>query len=335
MEALVIGGTGLIGAGIVKHLVLRGARVTTYDRGRRAHTLGPEVKQLLGDRRDAASFERAFHGSRFDVVIDMACFTPEEAESAVRAFGGRCEHFQFCSTVCTYGVEVPRGVLVDEDFPQRPITTYGKNKVLCERIFRRASEDERFQVTIFRPSHTYGPGSPLIDQLEGDGVAWDRVERGLPVLCAGDGLGLWQPTHRDDCGKLFASAALNPKTYSEAYNATGDEIFTWREYYRVAARALGTRARLVFVPAAWLIAQLPERFGLLAEITQFHGAYSSAKAVRHVPEFRSSIDFETGARETFADIRRRGAWRDGATDHAYQRLVDTALDMGMPIEGEP
>lgn len=36
-------------------------------------------------------------------------------------------------------------------------------------------------------------------------------------MCAGDGLGLWQSTHRDDCGKLFAYAALNSKTYGEAY----------------------------------------------------------------------------------------------------------------------
>lgn len=331
MKALVIGGTGLIGAGIVKKLLARGASVTTYGRGRVANTLPREVNRLIGDRCDATRFERAFDDARFDVVIDMACFTPEEAESAVRAFGGRCEHFQFCSTVCTYGVELPRSVLVDETFPQRPITNYGKNKVECEKIFLRAAADKRFEVTILRPSHTYGPGSPLIDQLEPNAVAWDRIERGLPVLCAGDGLGLWQPTHRDDCGKLFASAALNPKTYGEAYNATGDEVFTWREYYRVAARALGMRARLVLVPAGWLIARLPERFGLLSEITQFHGAYSSAKAKHHVPDFCATINFETGARETFADIRRRGAWRDSASDVAYQRLVDDAVEMGLPI----
>jgi len=156
--------------------------------------------------------------------------------------------------------------------------------------------------------------------------------RGLPVLCAGDGLGLWQSTHRDDCGKLFAHAAMNDKTFGEAYNATRDEVLTWREYYRVAARALGTRAKLVFVPAGWLIARHMERFDFLRTITQFHGAYSSAKAKAHIPEFRPAIDFETGARDTFADIRRRGAWRDSTKDEAYQRLVDAALQFGFPIE---
>src|SRR5215475_943369 len=125
------------------------------------------------------------------------------------------------------------------------------------------------------------------------------MARGLPILCAGDGLGLWQPTHRDDCGKLFAHAAMNRATYGQAYNATGDEVLTWREYYRHAALALGARAKLIHVPAAWLVARLPHRSGLLAEITRFHGAYSSLKAKTHVPEFRATIDFESGARDTF------------------------------------
>jgi nucleoside-diphosphate-sugar epimerase len=233
--------------------------------------------------------------------------------------------------VCTYGVKLPAGVLVDERFAQDPITTYGRDKLACERIFERAAGEGRFALTILRPSHTYGPGASLVDQLEFDGVAWDRVVRGLPVLCAGDGLGLWQSTHRDDCGKLFAHAALNPKTYGEAYNATRDEIFTWREYYRLAARALGARAKLLFVPTGWLLSQRKDRFDFLRTVTQFHGAYSSAKARAHVPEFEPTIDFESGARETFDDVRRRGAWRDSASDVDYDYLVEAALRTGFEV----
>jgi hypothetical protein len=69
----------------------------------------------------------------------------------------------------------------------------------------------------------------------------------------------------------------------------------------------------------------------LRTVTQFHGAYSSAKARAHVPEFAPSIDFESGARETFADVRRRGAWRAATSDDDYQRLVDAALGMGFEV----
>jgi nucleoside-diphosphate-sugar epimerase len=333
MNVLILGGTGLIGTGIVKHLLARGARVTTYARGRHPNSGSGAVTQISGDRTNVAEFERTFERSRYDVVIDMICFTPAEAECTVRAFGGRCEQLQFCSTVCTYGPKVPPDVLIDERWPQVPVSAYGRNKVACERVFLRAALEHRFELTILRPSQTYGPGGALVDQLELDGGSWDRIERGLPILCAGDGLGLWQPTHRDDCGRLFAYAAQNPKTYGQEYNATGEEVMTWRDYYRRAASMLGTSAKLLFVPASWLIGELPRRFEFLSGTTQFHGGYSSVKARHDVPEFRSTIAFEAGARETFADIRRRGAWRDSRVDSDYQRLVEKAIGFGfVPVE---
>lgn len=328
MNALVIGGTGLIGVGIVRRLLERGADVTVFSRGTREDKLPTHVKRLIGDRSEAIEFETTFHDCRYDVVIDMTCFTVEHAESTVRTFAGRCEHLEFCSTVCTYGGKVSESVLIDEAFPQEPLTAYGAEKLACERIFERAAAKGAFKLTILRPSHTYGPGGALVDQLELDGVSWDRIVKGFPILCAADGLGLWQSTHRDDCGKLFAYAALNPKTYGEAYNATGDAIFTWRDHYRKVAAALDTRARLVFVPAGWILAARPGRFSFLRDTTRFHGAYTSAKARDHVPQFRATIDLESGARETLADVRRRGAWRDCSMDEDYARLVDEALRVG-------
>ena len=332
LNALVIGGTGLISTGIVKHLLARGAQVSIYNRGQRERTVPDAVRQIAGDRADADAFVATFDRERFDVVYDMICFSPVHAEASVRAFAGRCRHFVFCSTVCTYRVNTPPSVLIDETWPLEPVTEYGRNKLLCEQHLRRAADSGAFALTIARPSHTYGPGSSLIDQQEFDSGTWDRVARGLPVLVAGDGLGLWQSTHRDDCGKFFAYAALAPQTFGQSYNVTRDEVLTWRDYYREVARALDTRAKLIFVPARWLIAQDPKRFAFLAEVTQFHGAYSSAKARAHVPEFRAAIGLEAGARDTFADMRRRGAWRDSGSDHPYQRIVERALALGFEIQ---
>jgi nucleoside-diphosphate-sugar epimerase len=285
MKALIIGGTGLISTGIVKHLLPRAAKVTMFNRGQRENTLPPGIAAIMGDRNDFAAFEKQFADQKFDVVIDMICFNPAQAESDVRAFADRCGHFIFCSTVCTYGIKVPPNVLIDETFPQEPISDYGRNKVACERIFLQAHERKQMPVTIIRPSHTYGPGGTVIDNIEFNPTSWDRIERGLPVLCSGDGLGLWVSTHRDDCGKLFAHAAMNPRTFGQSYNATRDEIFTWRDLIRQTAEALGKKAQVIFMPADWIVAHDPKRFNLLKEITAFHGAYTSAKAKREVPEF--------------------------------------------------
>ncbi len=330
-KALILGGTGLISTGIVKHLLARGMDVTMFNRGLRAKAPAG-IHLIQGDRDDAQAFSRAFERERFDVVFDVICYTPEQAEASVRAFAGRCEHFVFCSSATVYGVKMPPHVRIDESCLLEPVNPWGKSKVLCEQVFMRAAERGSFNVTIVRPGHTYGPGEALDDQHERDSGTWDRVARGLPVFCTGDGLGLWTPTHRDDCGKFFAYAAMSPQTYGQAYNAMRDEVLTWRQYYREVARALDTHAKLIFVPASWLIAQDPERFESLAEMTQFHGAYSSAKAKAAVPEFRATIGLQAGARETFADMRSRGVWRDSTSDTAYQAMVDRALTSGFRVE---
>jgi nucleoside-diphosphate-sugar epimerase len=329
-SALILGGTGLISTAITQHLQARGAKVTVYNRGLTAAT-SPGVRHLVGDRSDSEAFVKTFEHERFDVVFDMICFTPEQAEDTVRAFRGRCEQLVFCSSAVAYGPRLPPSVLIDETWPLEPTSDYGRAKVACEQVFERAAALGAFKLTIARPGHTYGPGGPMDDQL-GTETTWDRVVRGEPVLVAGDGLGLWQSTHRDDCGRFFAGAALNPKTYGQAYNAVRDETFTWREYYRVVARALDTRARVIFVPTGWLLRQAPERFGFLAEISGHHAAFSSAKARAHVPDFRPRIDLETGARETFASLRARGAWPDSTQDAESQRLVELALSLGFERE---
>jgi nucleoside-diphosphate-sugar epimerase len=327
MKVLVIGGTGLISTGIVAHLRARSASVTLFNRGKRAREVH-DLPAIIGDRNVPAEFEERLARERFDVVIDMVCFSPAQAEATVRACAGRTGQLIFCSTVCTYGIDVPPRVLIDETFPLRPTSEYARNKVVCEQIFLRAAAAGHFQTTIIRPSNTYGPGASLIDQMEFDSVVWDRVEHGLPVLLAGDGIGLWQATHRHDVGRLFAHAAGNPKTYGEAFNATRDQVFTWRDYYRQAAQALDTQAQVVLAPAGWVTAQNPKRFSFLDEITRYHGAYSSEKAKAIVPEFRCEIGFVEGARETIADMKRRGAWRPHRDDAEYSTLVTRALQLG-------
>jgi len=333
MKVLLIGGTGLISTGIVKHLKARGADITCFNRGQRENRIGDNIRQLHGDRGQPGTLAKTFAGETFDVVIDMVCFGPDVCTDAINAFGGKTKQFIFCSTVCSYGVKIPHNVLIDETFPQEPISGYGQNKLACEKLIFAAGKEGKFAATVIRPSCTYGPGNALIDNLEGDPTTWDRVARGLPVLCAGDGLGLWVATHRDDCGKAFAYACLNDKTFGQSYNATRDENFTWRDFYREAAQALGTKAKVVFMPADWIIKHDPKRFGLLREITQFHGAYTSDKAKRDIPEFRCEIDFPTGAASTFEDIKRRGKWKNGADDAVYNQMIARALAAGVePVE---
>ena len=103
MRILIIGGTGIISTGITRLLIERGDEVVLYNRGLRSSLVEGKYTTITGDRKKFTSFEQQMQeAGTFDFVIDMVCFLPEEAESAVRAFKGRTGHYIFCSTVDVY-----------------------------------------------------------------------------------------------------------------------------------------------------------------------------------------------------------------------------------------
>ncbi|MEZ4675771.1 MAG: hypothetical protein R2932_16215 [Caldilineaceae bacterium] len=103
MRILIIGGTGIISTGITRLLLERGDEVVLYNRGQRPSQVEGNYTTITGDRKDFARFEGQMQeAGTFDCVIDMVCYLPEEAASAVRAFKGRTAHYIFCSTVDVY-----------------------------------------------------------------------------------------------------------------------------------------------------------------------------------------------------------------------------------------
>lgn len=314
MKVLLIGGTGLISTGIVKSLQTRGADITVFNRGQTEDRLG-DVHHLTGDRNDFAAFEATMAGTGpWDVVIDMICFEAKQAESDVRAFAGRCGHFIFCSTVCTYG-NTQTILPTIETTPQKPHSSYGRGKVACEQVFLGAHAAGKMPVTIFRPSHTYGPGGPVINNIGWEPSFVDRLRKGLPVIVSGDGHGLWQSAFSEDVGRGFAYAAGNPKCFGEAYNITAEEVVTWDEYTIRTAAAIGAPApKIVHIPTDLLLTLKHERLQALEEIFRYHGVYSSEKLKRAVPEYRNSTPYEEG-------VRRTVEWMD-----AHKKIIPAEQD---------
>jgi nucleoside-diphosphate-sugar epimerase len=323
MKVLIIGGTGLISTGIVKALKTRGAAITAFNRGQTDNRLGGEVAQLVGDRNDFAAFESAMAAAGpWDVVIDMICFRPDQAASDVRAFAGRCGHFIFCSTVCTYG-NTQTILPTIETIAQVPHSTYGRDKVACEQLLLRAHADRKMPVTIFRPSHTYGPGGNVINNLGWAPTFVDRLRRGRPIVVSGDGHGLWQSAYSEDVGVGFAGAAGQPACFGQAYNIVADEVVTWDDYTRRTAAAIGAPPpRIVHVPTDLLLALDRPRYVALEEIFRFHGVYSSAKLKRDVPAYRPAMPFEEGVRRTVAWMDQHRTIAAADSDPQEDRLVE-------------
>ncbi|HEY4246497.1 MAG TPA: NAD-dependent epimerase/dehydratase family protein [Lacunisphaera sp.] len=322
MKVLIIGGTGLISTGIVKGLRERGVAITVFNRGRTDDRLGDDVRRLVGDRQNFPAFEKAVAASGpWDVVIDMICFRPDEAASLLRACAGRCGHLIFCSTVCTYG-NTQTVMPTTEETPQAPHSDYGRNKLGCEQLFLQAHVAGTLPVTIIRPSHTYGPGGTLINNLHTGPSFLARLRAGRPIIMSGDGHGLWQSAYADDVGRGFAYAAGNPNCFGQAYNAVADEVVTWDQYVlRTAAAINAPVPRLVHLPTDLLVALDPKHYLTLDEIFRFHGVYANAKLKHDVPEFRVTVPYAEGISRTVDWIDRHKPVPALTGDTAEDRLI--------------
>ncbi len=301
-----IGGTGLISTAISRQLEERGDDVTLYNRGRREVRFADHVKRIIGDRTDQAAFEcQMAEAGSFDCVIDMVCFRPSEAESAIRAFRGRCGQFIFCSTVDVY-TKPPDRFPVRENQTRQAVSQYGRDKARCEDLFLEAHARGDFTVTIIRPAHTYGEGGVIVHTFGWSTTYLDRIRKGKPIVVHGDGSALWCSCHVDDVARAFVGALGNPRALGRAYHVTGEEWMTWNQYHQGVARALAAPPPvLVHIPTDLLGQIAPRRAAVCVENFQHSNIFDNT-AARTDLGFRYTVPWVEGVRRTVAWLDERG-----------------------------
>ena len=327
MKVLIIGGTGVISTAITRTLVERGQEVTLFNRGLREPTLSPDVlaavTRLTGDRTDKAAFEAQMaEAGLYDCVIDMICFRPDEAESAVRAFRGRTDQYIFCSTVDVYTKPAAR-YPVSEEEERQPSRTfdYAFQKAACERVLEQAHVRGDLTVSMIRPAQTYGEGSRLVHTMGFETYLIDRLVKGEPVIVHGNGKSLWAACHRDDVGRAFANAVGNPKARGNAYHVTSDEWLTWDRYHQGIAEAMGAPAPdLVHISVDALSLLAPERSLWCRENFQFPNIFDNTRAKEDLG-FQYSIPWVEGAGRTVTWLLERGLVESSKEYPFYDRLI--------------
>lgn len=321
MHVLFIGGTGLISTAIARQLLEQGHQVTLFNRGRSENRLPDGAAQIIGDRKDYAAFENAFADKRYDVVVDMVAFHPDDSASAVRAFKGRCGQFLHCSTVCVYSGPVQQ-IPTTETEPYHSIGTYGKNKIACEELLLRAWRDEKFPAIILRPSHSYGEGGQIIRPFGPADTFVDRLRKNRPVIVQGDGNSLWASCHVDDVARGFIGTMGNERCLGEAYNITGDEWMTWNEYHTQVADVVGGTFTPVHIPTDVLRQVAPKWAGGTYEIFAWPSVFDNAKIKRDAGYPGQTISWREGVRRTLAYLEASNKIADSGRDDFEDRLIE-------------
>jgi nucleoside-diphosphate-sugar epimerase len=178
---LVTGGTGFIGAGLVKGLVAAGARVRSLDNDSRGSkdklgATASEVELIVGDIRDAATVARALRG--MDGVCHLAYINGTEffytkpdliLEVAVKGMMNvidGCLQHDVPELILASSSEVyqtPPRVPTDETAPLvvpdvlNPRYSYGGGKIISELLAINYGRVRLQRVLVFRPHNVYGP----------------------------------------------------------------------------------------------------------------------------------------------------------------------------------
>jgi len=245
-RALVIGGAGFVGTAACKELMRRG--VETIAAGRKERPYGTFTSYVAFDRTDEDELRSALDGVRPDVLLDLACYRPDEVSVVARNFSG--ERYVFVSTGAVYP-NLDGKPAREEDFvslegePPESLD-YADGKRWCETVLARTRD---FPWTVVRPPAVFGPA----DHTLRIAAYIQRVADGGPLLVPAESYerqaGLaWVK----DIGFACALACDTRKdTTHKAYNAAFAGVSV-RDLIEGIASALGVPARLHPIPFAEL-----------------------------------------------------------------------------------
>jgi nucleoside-diphosphate-sugar epimerase len=325
---LYIGGTGTISAACVRRSVALGHEVAVLNRGTARRPLPPQAELIEADIRDAGAVRAAVGERRFDVVAEFLAFTPEHIATDLELFEGRTGQYVFISSASAYE-KPPRRVPVTESTPLRnPFWKYSRDKIACEDVLVAAHRERGLPVTIVRPSHTYD--ERLLPTLGG----WTDIARmraGRPVIVHGDGTSQWTITHSDDFAVAFTGLLGNPAAIGDAFTITGTHAPTWNQIYGWLADAAGVDSPdLVHVASDTIAAFAPDLGPTLIGDKAHSMVFDSSKVTQLVPEFRTTITFDEGARRILAhyDAHPDEQRIDEGRDAVFDRIAAHARSAG-------
>ena len=325
MNALILGGTGLISGALREEMVRRGWSVTIVTRGMRAAPAPVGVEWLRKDRRDVEGLRGLLQGRTFDVVIDTICFTAEDARSTAELFGRRTAQLIVVSSVAAYRRPLRSLPTREdaEDLCDDPVYAYGRAKAEMESALRDEAA-RGVPVTIVRPSLTYGDGARNVGVLRQNQGILARIRAGKPLLMFGDGTTPWSFSFAPDIARDIVALVGKSGAIGGAFHLASQERTIWNDLYLEMGRIAGHEPILAYAPARALYEALPELCGHLYFEKSHPGIFDDARLRAVVGEPGTHVGLAPGLRSVVRSWEREGLQPDPARDRLEDRLVEAA-----------
>jgi nucleoside-diphosphate-sugar epimerase len=257
-RALIIGGTGMIGAATARRLLAAGWTVDLVGRDPAhlpANVAAAGGRFVAADRADADRL-RAVFGGGADLLVDCVCYTAADARallplaldagstvmvSSKAVYVDAAGRHSNSDVAPDFGGPIPetQPTMAPGDMPYDSREGYGPNKVAAERVLL----DSAAPVTVLRPSRVHGVGSPRPRE-------WFFVKRILDrrpsVLLAGRGAGVVHPTAAANIAALVEVVAAKPGR--RILNSADPDAPSALEIARIIAQHLGHTWAEVLLP---------------------------------------------------------------------------------------
>lgn len=243
MATLLIGGNGLVGGALIRHLCAQGEEVISYS-SRRPQNEVAGCRYVQGDVTEYGTLNMVLKNNPIQRIIHNAAVSHPKlfldnpyriyrvnvtgtltALEAARNYG--VERFVYMSSGAVYG-DAGRE-LVDESTPLRSQSPYGASKVAGEELVRNYGLDS----VSLRIGFVYGPGRVLecpVRQLLEEIACQRRVAwpAGMDQLM--------DYIYIDDCVRAVAAVAFARKLAHREYNVGGGELVPFSRVVEKARR---------------------------------------------------------------------------------------------------
>lgn len=294
MKILFIGGTGVISSACSELCIEKGYNLYLLNRSRSLKTPPREANVINADIRNTEAVNTILAKEKFDVVVNWIAYNKEHVKNDFDLFREKTDQYIFISSASAYN-KPPLKLPITEETPlHNPFWEYSQGKIESENYLMKLFNENKFPVTICRPSHTY---DKTRFPLYGNYTAFHRMKMNKEVIVHGDGNTLWTLTNAKDFAKGFVGLLGNSKTIGEAYHITSDETLTWNQIAEIITSAAGLELKIKHLPVEFIAKYDAEwGFGLLGD-KAYSTVFDNSKIKSIEPGFEATIPYREGVKE--------------------------------------
>ncbi len=316
MKLLIIGGTGVLSGAVVKESISQGIDVTIVIRGISNHTIPDGVHTIKADYHDENFIRECLRGLHFDTVIDFICYSKEQIDYSIKLLHNVAEQYVFISTTCVYDTSI-RGMKSEESSKILKSWSYSVNKWECEEHLEKMAKELEFNYTIIRPCVTYDDTRIPYGIMPPYGFHWTLVARILshkPIIRWNKGEAKWNLMRVEDFALGIVGIIGNQKAYGEAYNLSGDNVYSWNDVLNILSKLIGVTPICFDISDKEYMQSYPERREEISA-RSLDAIIDNSKIKQLIP-FTSKFDLCEGLSKTIEAYKTEN----------FQKGIDWAFD---------